>query len=102
MIRSISRTLAIAAIALLASACAGTEQRASTGVYIDDAAITTKVTAALVASPLTAAREIQVETFKGVVQLSGFVDSADEKEEAERLAEDIDGVSSVQNRIAVK
>jgi hyperosmotically inducible protein len=51
---------------------------------------------------LTAAREIQVETFKGVVQLSGFVDSADEKEEAERLAEDIDGVSSVQNRIAVK
>ena len=89
---------------LLASlvACAPTPQRESTGEYIDDTVITGKVKAALVADPNLKATEINVETFKGTVQLSGFVSEPGDIPRAIELARGIKGVQSVKNDIAVK
>ena len=82
--------------------CAGTDNRASTGQYIDDKMITAKVKSALVADPELKATEIQVDTFKGTVQLSGFVAAPEHVEQAERLVRGIAGVTSVKNDIAIK
>lgn len=99
------RTLAsILTIALIAAvvACAPTAQREGTGEYIDDSLITGKVKAALVADPELKATEINVETFKGTVQLSGFVASPDDIPKAVELARKVEGVRSVKNDIAIK
>ncbi|MBZ2206055.1 BON domain-containing protein [Massilia soli] len=82
--------------------CASTDNRASTGQYIDDTMITAKVKSALVADPELKATEIQVDTFKGTVQLSGFVAAPEHVQMAERLVRDIAGVKSVKNDIAIK
>jgi len=82
--------------------CASSPNQQSTGEYIDDVAITAKVKSALVEAPETQARDIQVESFKGTVQLSGFVDSAGEKERAGALARQVTGVERVENKISVK
>jgi osmotically-inducible protein OsmY len=74
----------------------------STGQYVDDSAITAKVKAAIFDEDSLKSRQINVETFKGVVQLSGFVDSSKNSRKAEQLAEDVDGVKSVINNIVVK
>ena len=74
----------------------------SAGEYIDDAALTGKVKPALIADPELKATEINVETYKGTVQLSGFVQSPDHVQKAERLTRDIQGVRSVKNAIAIK
>jgi osmotically-inducible protein OsmY len=89
---------------LLASfmGCAGTDTRQSTGQYVDDSAITAKVKAAIFDDDSLKSRQINVETFKGVVQLSGFVDSSKSYNKAEQIAEDVDGVKSVINNIVVK
>jgi len=89
---------------LLASfmGCAGTDTRQSTGQYVDDSAITAKVKAAIFDEDSLKSRQINVETFKGVVQLSGFVDSSKSYNKAEQIAEDVDGVKSVINNIVVK
>lgn len=89
---------------LLASlmSCAATETKQSTGQYVDDSAITAKVKAAIFDEDSLKSRQINVETFKGVVQLSGFVDSSKNSRKAEQLAEDVDGVKSVINNIVVK
>jgi osmotically-inducible protein OsmY len=89
---------------LLASfmGCAGTDTRQSTGQYVDDSAITAKVKAAIFDEDSLKSRQINVETFKGVVQLSGFVDSSKNYNKAEQIAEDVDGVKSVINNIVVK
>lgn len=98
-----SRHLApIAALALVLGACASTPHSKSTGEYVDDAAITAKVKSALIASPETKARQIDVNTYKGVVQLSGFVDDANEKAEAQRIAQHVEGVKEVQNKLSVR
>jgi hyperosmotically inducible protein len=83
-------------------ACAPTEKREGTGQYIDDTVITTKVKAALVDDPLTKATEINVETFKGVVQLSGFVASQAAADRAVALARGVAGVKSVKNDMRIK
>lgn len=88
--------------ATLSSGCAGTATRESTGEYIDDAAVTTKVKAALVKDPLVSALDVKVETFKGTVQLSGFVDTAEQKARAEQIAAGVGGVAGVRNNIALK
>jgi osmotically-inducible protein OsmY len=72
------------------------------GVTLDDSVITTKVKTALVGNPVTKARQINVETLTGVVQLSGFVDSGAEKAEAARVAAQVSGVSDVRNDLTVK
>jgi osmotically-inducible protein OsmY len=92
---------AIASVFLLAG-CAGSSTSASTGEYIDDATITTKVKAKLFESKDTSGTAISVETFKGTVQLSGFVKSEAEKKKAGEIAAAVDGVKSVQNNVSVK
>ena len=84
------------------SGCAGTATRESTGEYIDDATTTTKVKAAFVKDPLVKALDVKVDTFKGTVQLSGFVDTAEQKTRAEQIAAGTQGVTSVKNNITVK
>ncbi len=82
--------------------CASTPTRESTGEYVDDSTITTKVKAALIKDPIVKARDVKVETFKGAVQLSGFVNSEAEKTQAGSLAAAVNGVTSVKNDIVVK
>jgi hyperosmotically inducible protein len=84
------------------SGCASTATRQSTGEYVDDTAITTKVKAAFVRDEAVKALDVKVDTFKGVVQLSGFVDTAVQKERAAQLARAIAGVVEVKNDIVVK
>ena len=82
--------------------CAGSPTQESTGEYVTDSWITTKVKAVLVEDPVVKAREVNVETFKGVVQLSGFVGSSAEMYQAVRIATNIKGVTSVRNDIRIK
>lgn len=84
------------------AACSSTSTRESTGEYIDSAAITTKVKAELIKDPVTKAGQISVETFRDVVQLSGFVDNAQAKTRAEQIARNVQGVRSVRNDLVVK
>ena len=95
-----TRFLGAAALLALA-ACAPTPQREGTGEYIDDTIITGKVKAALVADPDLKATQINVETFKGTVQLSGFV-PADHIPRAVSLVRRIDGVKDVKNDMVPK
>ncbi|MFN2328552.1 MAG: BON domain-containing protein [Chromatocurvus sp.] len=82
--------------------CAGSATNESTGEYIDDTVITTKVKAALVEDSTVRSREVSVETFKGVVQLSGFVESKESMDRAVEIARSIEGVSSVRNNMTLK
>jgi hyperosmotically inducible protein len=90
------------ASAVLAGGCAATPTHDSTGQYIDDTGITTKVKAALLKDDLVKSFEIKVETMKGVVQLSGFVDNADQKAAAGRDAAAVPNVTDVSNNLIVK
>ena len=82
--------------------CASTPTRESTGEYVDDSVITTKVKTSLFADKAVSGFAVKVETFKGVVQLSGFVDTLAEKQQAEVDARAVKGVQSVENNITVK
>jgi hypothetical protein len=83
-------------------ACAPTATREGTGEYVDDAVITTKVKAALAADPDVKATEVKVNTFKGVVQLSGFVSSPEAAQKAVSIARGVQGVRDVKNDMVVK
>jgi osmotically-inducible protein OsmY len=82
--------------------CASTRTQESTGQYVDDSVITTKVRTAVLGEPGLKSSEIKVETFKGVVQLSGFVSSRDEAQSAVRVASAVPGVRSVKDDMQVK
>jgi len=82
--------------------CASTPTREGTGEYVDDSAITTKVKAAIFNDPSLKVFQINVETFKGAVQLSGFVDSAQSVRKAGEVARGVTGVRSVKNNLIVK
>lgn len=82
--------------------CAGSSTQESTGEYLDDSAITTKVKSAFVADKEVSALDIKVVTYKGVVQLSGFANSQREADRAVDLARNIKGVKSVKNDILLK
>ena len=82
--------------------CASTAQKASTGEYIDDTVLTTKVKTEIFNDPQLNVFEINVETFKGVVQLSGFVDSQATITRAVEMAKSVNGVQSVKNSLIVK
>ena len=90
------------AFVLAITGCASTSKEKSTGEYLDDAVISTKVKAAFVEDDELKATEIQVETFKGVVQLSGFVAERSHIGKAEQVARKVKGVKSVKNDIRVK
>ncbi|PHM45457.1 BON domain-containing protein [Xenorhabdus mauleonii] len=89
-------------MAMAISACAPTTTTEGTGGYIDDTVITTKVKSALLATKGLKSNEINVETFKGRVQLSGFVNSPEEIKQAIQVAREIKGVNSVINSIKLR
>lgn len=101
MLNHKSGLAAVLLVALL-TACGGSPSRESTGEMIDDSLITTKVKTAFVQNKEVKATNIQVETFKGNVQLSGFADSNAEIERAGQLAREVAGVKSVRNDIRLK
>jgi osmotically-inducible protein OsmY len=82
--------------------CASTPTREGTGEYVDDSAITTKVKAEILNEPSLKVFQINVETFKGEVQLSGFVNSAQIVKKAGEVARSVKGVKSVKNNLIVK
>lgn len=89
---------------LLASlvSCAGSSTRQSTGQFVDDSTITAKVKAAIFDEDSLKSLQITVVTFKGTVQLSGFVDSTKSVNTAGQVARNVDGVKSVKNDLVVK
>ena len=94
---------AFATLVLIATlGCASTRTHEGTGQYVDDSVITTKVKAAILDEPGLKVSEINVETFKGVVQLSGFVSSRDDIKSAVRVASAVSGVKSVKNDMQLK
>jgi osmotically-inducible protein OsmY len=100
-----AKLLSLAAVAGalgLFSGCAGTPTKESTGENIDDTAITAKVKTALINDSRVKSSEISVTTFKGDVQLSGFVDNGDQKSAAKEDARAVEGVKDVTNNITVK
>lgn len=82
--------------------CASTQSREGTGEYFDDTVITAKVKAAILNEPTLSAAEINVETFKGTVQLSGFVSSSTDINKAVEVARSVGGVKSVKNSLHLK
>jgi hyperosmotically inducible protein len=82
--------------------CASTAQQEGTGEYVDDSVITTKVKTAIFNEPTLKVAEINVETFKGVVQLSGFVKTQADSGKASEVARGVGGVKSVKNDIRIK
>ena len=82
--------------------CAATDKRESAGQYIDDSVITAGVKAAILNDPTLKVAEVNVETFKGVVQLSGFVSSAESIATASSVARTVKGVQSVKNDLRLK
>ena len=90
------------ALAGSAAGCAAMQGRETAGEYLDDATITTRVKAALLGDPNVKATQIGVETMQNVVQLSGFVDTPQEKLRASEIARNISGVREVQNNISVR
>ncbi|MFC3339887.1 BON domain-containing protein [Paracandidimonas soli] len=93
--------LAAAAFALLVG-CSSTSSRESTGQYLDDTAITAKVKAAIFNEPTLKSAEINVETYKGRVQLSGFVSTQADINTAVSVTRSVSGVTSVRNDMRLK
>ncbi|MBC7204056.1 MAG: BON domain-containing protein [Pusillimonas sp.] len=87
---------------LIAGGCSSTSTQEGTGEYIDDTVITTKVKAAIFNDPALAVAEINVETFKGIVQLSGFVSSRADANRAVAIARGVGGVKSVKDDMQLK
>ena len=104
MLRTRRSMQCLACFALIAvfMSCAGTQQRESTGQYVDDSAITTKVKAAILDEATLKTLQINVKTFKGSVQLSGFVDSEQSRAMAGEVAGRVGGVKEVVNDLIVK
>ena len=104
--KTISRLLCfVVGVALggtLISGCAGTSTRESTGEYIDSSALTARVKSALISDETVRARDVQVESFRGTVQLSGFVDTEAQKDRATEVAKSVQGVRDVKNSLIVK
>ena len=99
-------TAAAVLAALMAAAivvgCSSAPTQQSAGEAVDDGVVTAKVKAALVADPVTKAHQINVETFKGTVQLSGFVETDEARSRALQLARDVEGVRKVKDAMEVR
>lgn len=103
--KRLSRRLCVAlclAFPLVWVGCASTPTRESTGEYVDDSVITAKVKAELGADKMISLFQISVETYKGVVQLSGFVNTREQADEAVAVARKVKGVREVKNSLVVK
>lgn len=95
-------TVLFSFLLIAVAGCASTSKSEGTGEYIDDTVITSKVKAEIFNEPTLKSREINVETFKGAVQLSGFVSSQSDISKAVEIARSIKGVTSVKNDIRIK
>jgi len=91
---------ALAVVTMLG--CAATATSRSTGTYIDDKTISAKVKTELAGDSLTQAMQVEVETYNGVVQLSGFVDKPETIKRAEEIARGVAGVKEVKNNLALR
>jgi len=100
-LKTISAVFAALAMATVLG-CASTSKSEGTGEYVDDTVITGKVKSAILQEPTLKSAEINVETFKGIVQLSGFVADPTNTSTAGRVAQSVHGVKSVKNDIRVK
>jgi osmotically-inducible protein OsmY len=109
--KHIARWVLILMMGAAAAACSSNSERddgsmenagANAGRVMDDSVITGKVKAALVADPTTKAHQISVETFQGVVQLSGFVDTGEARSRAEQVAQGVEGVKDVKNDLELR
>jgi hypothetical protein len=98
----IVRFLACLAFAPAFLGCAATQKHESTGEYVDDSVLTTKVKAAILDEATLKTLQINVKTFKGVVQLSGFVDTAEYVAKAGEVAARVQGVKEVRNDLVAK
>jgi hyperosmotically inducible protein len=94
--------LGVAAAVLLAAGCSATRTQKSFGETVDDATVTAKVKSALIGDPATEARHINVDTRRGVVQLNGFVESADGRTQAVKVAKGVAGVTKVENNLRLQ
>jgi len=104
MMRRNTAALIVAAVMStgMIAGCTSTPAQQSTGQAIDDGVVTAKVKAKLIEDPVTKAHQINVETFKGTVQLSGFVESAQARTRALQLARDVDGVKQVKDALEIR
>lgn len=93
---------ALTALLLVGPGCASSPRHASTGEYVDDSVITVRVKTAIIMEPTLKASEINVETFKGQVQLSGFVRDVEDVSKATEVAHSVNGVKAVINSLVVK
>lgn len=82
--------------------CSSSPKKATPGQYVDDSIITTKVKKAIFDDPTLKTMEINVKTNKGIVQLSGFVDTKEEISRAGEVAKNVENVSSVENDLIVR
>ena len=98
MIRFLVALMMIAAFV----ACASTPQQSSTGEVVDDSVITTKIKTLLAEDEFLKSFQISVETRKGIVELSGFVDNQKSKDRAGQIARSVGGVKSVKNALILK
>ena len=96
--------LIIISLVLIAAVwgCASTDVKRSAGQYIDDGVISAKVKTNLATDPITKAHQIDVDTYKGVVQLAGFVDTKESVARAEQIARQVKGVLAVKNDLIVR
>lgn len=101
IIQRVTAVLVTCMVFMLAG-CAATSTSRGTGEYVDDAVITSKVKAAFAADPTVKATEVQVETFRGTVQLSGFVDSRESAQKAVQIARQVKGVREVRNNTLLR
>jgi len=99
---AIAQSVLATSLLVSLAACAPTPTREGTGEYLDDSMITGKVKAAFAADPTVKATQVQVETFKGTVQLSGFVDSRESAQKAVEIARGVKGVKSVKNDTVIR
>jgi hyperosmotically inducible protein len=97
----LSLSLSMLAVTYL-SGCAGNQYDRSTGQYIDDKSLTVRVNSALHDNPDYKFDDVAVNVFRGTVQLSGFVNVADQKSKAESIAKGVQGVKEVVNNISLK
>lgn len=102
MLKTTSKWVAIGCFAAMLGACAPTQSTRSTGEYADDTAITARARVALINAPELKSNSIQVETFRGVVQLSGFAESAESARLAMDAVRNLEGVREVRNDIRIR
>jgi hyperosmotically inducible periplasmic protein len=97
----LSLGLSVGTMAMV-TGCAGNQYDRSTGEYIDDKSLAVRVHSALSDNPDYKFNDVNVNIFRGTVQLSGFVNSADQKSKAADIARGVQGVKDVQNNVTVK